>query len=127
VFGLFKLGKYKFNLVKGLLLGFAFAALANMITVWLQWNELSSALSLSQIITQTLIFAAGILLPSLAEDILTRAYLFANWPQRWNKNLFVLISAFAFVLNRIYRLTHIDVMTYIFILGLMLAWCRVYP
>ena len=40
-YGLFELGKYKFNLANGLLLGFAFAALSNMITVWQQWNEFS--------------------------------------------------------------------------------------
>ena len=75
-YGLFELGKYKFNLANGLLLGFAFAALSNTITVWLQWNEFSLAPSLLQIIIQTMIFAAGIFLSSLAEDILTRAYLF---------------------------------------------------
>jgi hypothetical protein len=30
-YGLFNLGKYKFNLLKGLLLGFVFSALANLI------------------------------------------------------------------------------------------------
>ena len=60
-YGLFELGKYRFNLVQGLLLGFAFAALSNMMTIWLQWNELSLASSLLQIIIQTLIFAAGTL------------------------------------------------------------------
>jgi len=125
-YGLFELGKYKFNLVNGLLLGFAFAPLSDMITVWLQWNEFSLAPSLLQIIIQTMIFAAGTLLPSLAEDILTRAYLFAHRPQRLNKNLFALVPALAFVLNHIFRLPHTDVMVYLFILGSLLAWCLDY-
>ena len=66
------------------------------------------------------------MLPSLAEDILTRGYLFAHLSNRLNKNLFVLISAIVFALNHIFRLTHIDVMTYIFILGLLLAFCLAY-
>lgn len=125
-YGLFQLRKYKFNLLKGLLLGFAFAALTNFISVWLNWNSLPANFSFTQIILQTLIFTVGTLLPSLAEDILTRGYLFAHWNKRWSKNLFVLVSAVVFALNHIFRLSHVDVMVYIFILGLLLAWCLVY-
>lgn len=125
-YGLFQILKYKSNLWKGLLLGFAFSAFANLITVWLHWNTISTSLSITQIITETFIFAIGTLLPSLAEDILTRGYLFAHLTTRLNKNLFVFISALVFALNHIFRLTHVDVMLYIFILGLLLAWCLVY-
>ena len=73
-YGLFQFGKYKFNLVKGLLLGFALSALTNLLTVWLNWNTISTNVSVTQILSQTLIFAIGTLFPSLAEDILTRGY-----------------------------------------------------
>jgi len=125
-YGLFQFRKYKFNLLKGILLGFVFAVFANFISVWLKWNTFSTNFSFAQIIIQTLIFAIGTLLPSLAEDILTRGYLFAHWNKGWSKNLFVFISALVFALNHIFRLTHADVMIYIFILGLLLAWCLVY-
>ena len=71
-------------------------------------------------------FALGTLLPSLAEDILTRGYLFAHRNKKGSNMLFVFISALVFTLNHIFRLTHADVMIYIFILGLLLAWCLVY-
>lgn len=125
-YGLFQFGKYKFNLAKGLLLGFAFSAIANLISVWLNWNAISTNLPFTQTITQTLIFTIGTLLPSLAEDILIRGYLFAHLSNRLNKNLFVFISAILFTLNHIFRLTHVDVMMYIFILGLVLAFCLAY-
>lgn len=125
-YGLFPPGAYKFNLIKGIVLGFSFAALANLITVWLNWNTLSIKFSGYEIISQTLVFAIGTLLPSLAEDILTRGYLFAYWPEKWNRNIFVIVSAFIFSLNHIFRLTHADVMIYIFVLGLLLAWCLIY-
>ena len=125
-YGLFNLGGYKFNLLKGLLLGFVFSALANLISVWLNWNTLSMSFSLGQVMMQTLIFALGTLLPSLAEDILTRGYLFAHLQNKLGRALFIFISALVFTLNHIFRLSHPDVMVYIFMLGLLLAWCLVY-
>jgi hypothetical protein len=125
-YGLFHLGKYKFNVVSGILLGFGFAALANLMTLWLRWNTMSSHLSFTQVIGQTFIFAIGTLLPSLAEDILTRGYLFAHWNKKGSRGWFICVSALVFALNHIFRLTHPDVMIYIFILGLVLAWCLIY-
>jgi membrane protease YdiL (CAAX protease family) len=125
-YGLFNLRIYKFNLLKGLLLGFVFSALANLISVWLNWNTLSTSFSFGQVMTQTLIFVLGTLLPSLAEDILTRGYLFAHFGNKLSNVLFIFISALVFTLNHIFRLSHADVMVYIFILGLLLAWCLVY-
>jgi hypothetical protein len=75
---------------------------------------------------QTLIFALGTLLPSLAEDILTRGYLFAHLQNKFSSALFIFISALVFTLNHIFRLSQTDVMVYIFMLGLLLAWCLVY-
>ena len=125
-FGLFKFKEYKSNLFKGLLIGIAFSVLANLISVWLNWNRISIDISLKTIIIQTLVFAIGTLLPSLAEDILTRGYLFAHWKNRKSNLLFVFISALLFTLNHIFRLTHVDVMIYIFILSIVLAWCLIY-
>ncbi len=121
-FGLVDFRKYWSNLTKGLFLGIFIATLANLIPFWLKWNEIAIQFKWHQIILQTLLFAVGTLFPSLAEDILTRAYLKAFWPEKWNVKWLVFFSASVYVFNHIFRLNKPDVLVYLFVLGLLLMW-----
>lgn len=122
IYGLFAVGKHGGNLVKGLLLGILIPLVANLIPVWLGWSRFSLQINRMQLIPQILLFALGTLLPSLAEDILTRGYLRAFWPERWNLLWLVPVSAVVYVLNHIFRLGKPDVMLYLFVLGWLLMW-----
>jgi hypothetical protein len=121
-YGLFAFSKHWSNLVKGLAIGICITILANLVPGWLHWNKIIIHLGWEQILFQSLLFAIGTLLPSLAEDILTRGYLMAYWPERWNISLLLLFSAGVYVLNHIFRLNKPDVMLYLFVLGIILIW-----
>ncbi len=121
-YGLFAFRKHWSNLVIGLLTGILITVMANLVTVGLQWNKISFHLEWYQMLLQSVIFAVGTLLPTLAEDILTRGYVKAYWPAKWNVNLLVLFSAAVYVLNHIFRLNKPDVLLYLFVLGLLLMW-----
>lgn len=125
IYGLHSLRKNRGNLVKGLLIGILVAAIANLIPVWLHWSEISIQVNGSQMLLLPLLFAVGTLLPSLAEDILTRGYLRIFWPESWNLNWLIPLSAAVYVLNHIFRLGKPDVMLYLFILGFLLMWCYI--
>ncbi len=124
-YGLFAFSKHWSNLAKGLLIGICITILANLVPVWLHWNKISIQWDWQQILFQSVLFAIGTLLPSLAEDILTRGYVMAYWPEKWNVNLLILISAGVYVLNHIFRLNKPDVLLYLFVLGLLLMWAFV--
>ncbi len=69
-----------------------------------------------------LIFTAGTFLPSLAEDLLTRGYLFAIWPRKYSPLAFVLFSSCIYVLNHTYTLSNgPPLIIYLFITGVSLA------
>lgn len=122
LYGLFSFGQQWTNLIKGLLIGMLIAILANLIPVGLGWNEISVRMDWPQLILQILLIAIGTLLPSLAEDILTRGYLRAFWPEKWKLYWLTPVSAMVYVLNHISRIGKPDVMLYLFILGLLLMW-----
>lgn len=121
-FGLISFRQHKGNLFKGLIIGLSISAVANFLPVWLTWSEISIQFSLQRVITQTALFSIGTLFPSLAEDILTRGFLKAYFPERWNVKWLVPISAGIYTLNHIFRLNKPDVLLYLFILGLLLMW-----
>ncbi|MDD2305949.1 MAG: CPBP family intramembrane metalloprotease [Prolixibacteraceae bacterium] len=122
MYGLWGFRQHLGNLAKGLIIGIFISVFANLIPVWFGWNEMFVHFDLNQILLQTLLFAVGTLLPSLAEDLLTRGYLKAFWPEKWNRNGLILLSAVVYVLNHIFRINKPDVMLYLFILGLFLMW-----
>lgn len=124
-YGLFDFSKHWGNLAKGLLIGICITILSNLIPVWLHWNKISIQWDWQQLLLQSVLFAIGTLLPSLAEDILTRGYIMAYWPGKWNVNLLILFSAGVYVLNHIFRLNKPDVMLYLFVLGFVLMWAFV--
>jgi len=121
-FGLFSFRQHKGNLTKGLIIGFSISAIANFLPVWLNWSEISIQFSLQKVVTQTVLFSIGTLFPSLAEDILTRGFLKAYFPEKWNVKWLVPLSASVYTLNHIFRLNKPDVLLYLFILGLLLMW-----
>lgn len=125
IYGLHSFRENRGNLVQGLIIGILIAALANLLPVLFGWTRLSIHLNWTQILLQTLAFSIGTLLPSLAEDILTRGYLRAFWPETRNMKWLIPISAAVYALNHIFRLTKPDVMLYLFILGYLLMWCYV--
>lgn len=124
-YGLVAFKQHRGNLIKGLCIGIGIVIFANLLPVWLHWNMISLQVNWYQLLLQTLLFAVGTLMPSLAEDILTRAYLRTYWPQRMNLNWLIPVSAAIYVLNHIFRLGKPDVMLYLFILGLLLIWALV--
>ena len=124
-YGLVSFKQHRGNLMKGLCIGIGIAAFANLVPVWLHWNEISIQANWHQLLFQTLLFAVGTLLPSLAEDILTRAYIRTYWTEWLNLNWLIPVSAAIYVLNHIFRLGKPDVMLYLFILGLLLMWALV--
>lgn len=121
-YGLFAFRKHWSNLVKGMVIGICIIILSNLVPVGLQWYKISIHLEGEQLLFQSLLFAVGTFLPSLAEDILTRGYVMAYWPIRWSRNFLILFSAGVYVLNHIFRLGKPDVMLYLFVLGLVLMW-----
>lgn len=124
-YGLFRLNTYGINLLTGLFFGFVFFALNTILTVLLGWNSLSIVVSIPQVFYLVFLFSIGTLLPSLAEDILTRGYIFAHWPKYTYRKWMVVFSAVLFVLNHIFKLNRPDILIYLFVLGLWLAWCLV--
>ena len=69
-----------------------------------------------------MLFIAGTFLPSIAEDIITRGYVFAMFGKNWSKIVFVLVSALFYVLNHPYKLAAPDeTLIYLFITGIFLA------
>ena len=122
-YGLHSLQKKWGNLINGLLIGISLATLANLIPVWLNWNEISIQIDWYKILPQLAIFAVGTMLPSLAEDILTRGYLRSLWPEKWNLKLLIPLSATVYSLNHIFRIGQPDVLLYLFVLGSLLMWC----
>ena len=109
-------------LALGLVLGFLINVLAFLVRIWLNIEVVSATPSLQAMVMTTLIFALGTFLPSLAEDILTRGYLYKHLENRISKLGFILVSSTIYVLNHIYVLGNGPAqLIYLFVIGLMLA------
>ncbi|MFN8261368.1 MAG: type II CAAX endopeptidase family protein [Chitinophagales bacterium] len=121
--GLSDFRKLKRNLYTGISIGILLTVGLNFVTVLLGWNSITITGSFASILGQSFLFAIGTFLPSLAEDLLTRSYLFAHWPQRWNRKWLLFISAFIYAANHIFRLNRPDVMLYLSALGILLMAC----
>ncbi len=107
--GLF-IGFIAFSLSLVLLIGFSFEKLQNI------QPPLFFLRTLPMVLLMTFF-------PSIAEDILTRGYLYGHLkflkPFTW-----ILISASVYLLNHFWRLNEpVSVLLYLFILGLLLAFC----
>ncbi len=83
--------------------------------------EIAMPVSAWQVVAVMPLILLGTLLPSLAEDILTRAFVFRS--AQWPPIIFILISALLYVLNHTYRLVDgPEVWLFLFTMGVVLAW-----
>ncbi|WP_165864912.1 CPBP family intramembrane glutamic endopeptidase [Rufibacter latericius] len=115
-------GKYALLFFVGLGLSLLVNGLAFAVRIWLRIEVVTNVPDMSTLVTQTLIFALGTFLPSLAEDILTRGYLFGHLQSKLSTWGFILVSSSVYVLNHIYSLDDgFTALAYLFALGVMLA------
>ncbi|MGV3540847.1 MAG: CPBP family intramembrane glutamic endopeptidase [Rufibacter sp.] len=114
--------KYALLLLIGLALGLIVNGVAFAVRLWVGIEVVALVPETSTLVTQTLVFAFGTFLPSLAEDILTRGYLFAHFQEKMSKWGFILFSSVIYVLNHIYSLNDgFAALSFLFVLGVMLA------
>jgi membrane protease YdiL (CAAX protease family) len=111
------------NLLTGLLTGIAFFLLSEWLAIKSGYEKLISIQSFPEVIKLLPLTLLMTFFPSIAEDILTRGYLFGNLEKNLKPSTFILLSAAFYVLNHIWRLTEgVPILSYLFILGLALAW-----
>jgi membrane protease YdiL (CAAX protease family) len=112
-------------LVGGLLAGFVSFSLSIIISVGLKFEVLLNIQPFRFFLNSLHLTLVMTFFPSIAEDILTRGYLYGNLkvikPFSW-----ILLSAAIYVLNHIWRLDDgLSVLSYLFLLGLVLSVCVV--
>ncbi|HRI25039.1 MAG TPA: CPBP family intramembrane metalloprotease, partial [Ferruginibacter sp.] len=111
------------NLVKGLLTGLFFFGLSVFISVLLGYERFQSVEILSVFARQLPVILLMTVFPSVAEDILTRGYLYGHLKGVVSENFFVIVSATVFVLNHIWRLADDpSVHSYLFLMGMATAF-----
>ncbi|MFC6998298.1 CPBP family intramembrane glutamic endopeptidase [Rufibacter roseus] len=111
----------------GLGLGILVNGVAFAVRLWLNMEVVTAVPELSTLAIQTLIFTVGTFLPSLAEDVLTRGYLYGHLHKRMGKWSLVILSAVVYVLNHVYSLNDGPAaLIYLFVLGIMMAIPLVY-
>lgn len=112
-----------FKLVKGLCIGLLGFGLALLSAVLLGYDKIVVFPSLLVLVKNIPMLLLMTSIPSVAEDILTRGYLFGHWGNKMNAVSWILMSAIVFVLNHIWRLNDgAAVLAYLFLLGLVLAY-----
>lgn len=111
------------NLLKGLLTGIVFFGLSALLSVLMGFDQFISIANASAFLKQLPLILVMTVFPSIAEDILTRGYLYAHFKDQLSGKMFILISAAVYVLNHVWRLGDDPaVLIYLFILGLALAY-----
>ncbi|MBC5993056.1 CPBP family intramembrane glutamic endopeptidase [Pontibacter cellulosilyticus] len=110
------------KLLTGMVLGSCFVGLSTGVSIYLGYERITETPGAEVFFDKIWWIMFMTFWPSLAEDILTRGYLFKHLSKRMPANAWVLFSAVVYVLNHIWRLAdHPSVLTYLFILGLVLA------
>ena len=113
--------KWSFNLMKGLLMGLLFFGLSVFISIKLGYEQIAEISSFKSAIYQLPIILLMTAIPSIAEDILTRGYLYGHL-KSLKPVVWILLSSSVYVLNHIWRLDDGPaVLIYLFILGVVLA------
>ena len=111
------------QLLKGLLLGLLFFGVAEGLAVAFGYEKFNGIVAADIILKQLPLILLMTFFPSIAEDILTRGYLYGHLFSKMKPWHWVLLSAVVYVLNHIWRLTeNPSVLVYLFILGLVLAF-----
>lgn len=112
-----------YNCIAGLLIAFAFYLLYQGITVAAGWERIQPMPDIPTVVSMIPQLLFMTLFPSLAEDLLTRGYLFAHLSKKFSSATIIFLSASFFLLNHIWRLNDgADVLIYLFIMGILLAW-----
>lgn len=111
------------NLLLGLVIGLCFFLLSEFIAVKAGYEKYISAESFSNVLKQLPLILLMTFFPSIAEDILTRGYLYAHLNPKLKPAVFIILSSGIYVLNHIWRLEEgLPVLSYLFLLGIALAW-----
>lgn len=111
------------QLLKGLLLGLLFFGFAIVLSVSVGFERFQGFASFNVVVNQLPLLLLMTVFPSVAEDILTRGYLFGHLFAKMKPWGWVLLSAAVYVLNHIWRLTEDPaVLTYLFVFGVALAF-----
>ncbi len=109
------------NFSFGIITGLLFFAFSVFISYFLGYEKILGYESLSVVIQKLPMILLMTFVPSLAEDILTRGYLYAHL-KFLKPSIWILVSSIIYVLNHIWRLNEgISVLSYLFFLGLVLA------
>lgn len=122
-YGLSIKSAWGYNLMKGLCIGITGFGFSILCSIALGYERVIEYPTIQAIIKQlpTLLLMTSI--PSIAEDILTRGYLYGHLGSKMKKEYWILLSAIVFVLNHVWRLNDgAAVLTYLFLLGLLLAY-----
>jgi membrane protease YdiL (CAAX protease family) len=115
------------NLLLGIFIGCAFWAIAEILSLLAGFENFISIKNIQAVLTSLPLALLMTFFPSIAEDLLTRGYLFGHFSKQIRPPVFIFFSAMVYVLNHIWRLhDDVSVLAYLFILGLSLAWALVY-
>lgn len=111
------------HLTIGLVLGLAFFVLSFYLSVLLGYESMTVNSTIAAFASQLPMLLLMTAVPSVAEDILTRGYLYAHLQKYMKPAYWVLLSAVVYVLNHIWRLGDGPaVLSYLMLLGLVLAY-----
>ncbi|SIT74156.1 CPBP family intramembrane glutamic endopeptidase [Pontibacter indicus] len=111
------------HLTIGLVLGLAFFVLSFYLSVLLGYESMTANSTIVAFASQLPMLLLMTAVPSVAEDILTRGYLYAHLQKYMKPAYWVLLSAVVYVLNHIWRLGDGPaVLSYLMLLGLVLAY-----
>ncbi|MCP2045441.1 CPBP family intramembrane glutamic endopeptidase [Pontibacter sp. HSC-36F09] len=115
--------KWLHQLAAGLLLGLIVFVLSFYTSIFLGYESIVSNTSIAAFAGQVPMLLLMTAIPSIAEDILTRGYLYAHLEKYMKPAYWVLLSALVYVLNHIWRLGDgAAVLSYLTLLGLVLAY-----
>lgn len=110
-------------LLSGILTGILFYTLSVILSVFAGFEAVSSVATAAEVVQKLPTILLFTFFPSIAEDILTRGYLYGHLKTRMKPLAWMLLSAFLFLMNHIWRLADDpSVLLYLFLLGLVLAW-----
>ena len=117
--------------IKNLLLGLATGIIFFLFSEWLsirrgyeQLLSVKTSIAIIKLLPLTLLMT---FFPSIAEDILTRGYLYGHLQKVLRPAVLVLLSAVFYVLNHIWRLGQgAPVLSYLFILGIALTLALIF-
>ncbi|CAN5446459.1 hypothetical protein BH11BAC2_BH11BAC2_15070 [soil metagenome] len=110
------------NLLKGLSIGILFFSISIYLSNLLGYTKIYSIENFKIILLRLpfLLLVTGI--PSLAEDMLTRGYLFTHYRKKLSSKNWIIFSAVIYTLNHIWRLQDgIAVSSYLLLFGAVLA------